>query len=356
MEDLPGDLEKEITGRSLPKASKRRPKWTLLFVGDDGRTRSVRPFKGLFYLFVGILMISLAANAVLYVFHRDGLKEKRRLAGEVNRLRQQVDTLRYDKDVLMARMVMTRTKVKEAPTAPKSPKAPVKSPEEPKSVPARGRTEEVKPIQKAAAPETSVSPSPTAAEAPPPEAPASRVSVAELRVFRSEANANTVIVRFNLRKTDGANENVSGHAFAVLRLPEDDSRVRTRYVTMPWASLDTGTPKPTSQGQYFSISRFKPMKFERRNIKGLEQFSRLTVYVFDTAGGVLLEKEFSIQIPAVETVLAPEAAPVQTSSPDTTETPASETVQPSTPETVESETPETIEPATPENVETPENT
>ncbi|CAB5133761.1 hypothetical protein D3OALGA1CA_3399 [Olavius algarvensis associated proteobacterium Delta 3] len=110
MEDLPGDLEKEIANRSLPKPSKRRPNWTLLFVGDDGRTRSIRPFKGLFYLFAGILMISLGANVILYVLHKDGLKETRRRTAEINQLRQQVDTLRYDKDVLMARMVMTRTR------------------------------------------------------------------------------------------------------------------------------------------------------------------------------------------------------------------------------------------------------
>ena len=175
MEDLPGDLEKEITGRSLAKPSKRRPKWTLLFVGDDGRTRSVRPFKGLFYLFVGILMISLSANGILYVFHKDGLKENKRLAGEVNQLRQQVDTLRYDKDVLMARMVMTRTKVKESSDAPKPPEKPVKVAEAPKAIPAEDSTEVAKTIQKPVEPEPPASASIGAGSSTPPETPSPSV-------------------------------------------------------------------------------------------------------------------------------------------------------------------------------------
>ena len=303
MEDLPGDLEKEVAGRSIPKPSKRRPQWTLLFVGDDGRTRSVRPFKGLFYLFVGILMMSLITNAVLYVYHKDGLREKRRLTGELNQLRQQVDTLRYDKDVLMARMVMNQTRreipeatpaaPEETSTAPSEPEAPRR--EIPKAPP--------EPLETMAEPEVPA-PQPTTTASNPPQEPTNRVSVEALSVSRSEASENTVLVRFNLRKTDGESENVSGHAFVVLRLAEDAAR--TRNVTIPWVSLDNGTPSPTSRGQYFSISRFKPMKFERRNIKRLEQFSRLTVYVFNADGGLLLEQEHPVALPQVEVTETPE--------------------------------------------------
>jgi len=339
MEDLPGDLEKEITGWSLPKPSKRRPKWTLLFVGDDGRTRSIRPFKGLFYLFLGILMISLAANAILYVFHRDGLKEKRRLAGELNQLRQQVDTLRYDKDVLMARMVMTRTRVKDSPPAPKPSEGPVEVSPEPDADPVDVPTEKTAPPKTVAALESS---RPTvSADSQPSEDPPVGVSVDELRVSRSETSEKTVFVHFNLRKIGRGNSNVSGRAFVVLRLAKDHAR--TRNLTIPWASLDDGLPAPTSRGQYFSISRFKPMKFERRNVKRLEQFSRLTVYVFDTAGELMLEKEFPVEITAM--------APVEVSTPETETPTAPEKVEMSAPEAVEVPVPEQVEEPEPENNE-----
>jgi len=339
MEDLPGDLEKEVAGRSVPKPSKRRPKWTLLFVGDDGRTRSVRPFKGLFYLFVGILVVSLIANVALYVFHKDGLKENKRLAGELNQLRQQVDTLRYDKDVLMARMVMTQTRRETGPAPPVPPEKPAAIPPEPEASPRKTPSEPPEPMVAAAEPD--IPGSPQSAIAPPPEAPKVRVSVESLNVSRSEVNDNTVLVRFNLRKMNQGSDNISGHAFVVLRLAE--SEARTRNVTIPWASLDNGTPSPTSRGQYFSISRFKPMKFERRNIKRLEQFSRLTVYVFNAEGDLLLEEEHPMALPEVKMVQPPAPERVELPPPEQTETP--------TPENVETPTPENIDMPTPENNE-----
>lgn len=338
MEDLPGDLEKEITDRSLPKPSKRRPNWTLLFVGDDGRTRSIRPFKGLFYLFIGILMISLGANVILYVLHKDGLKETQRRTAEINQLRQQVDTLRYDKDVLMARMVMTQTRAAKPPTPPKTPAA---APPDPVVPPGRALTEEAVSVKTVAEPARSAPQKATAS--PRPETSQARVSLAELDISRSEATENTVLVRFNLRKIGTESENISGHAFVVLKLAEDDPRPRN--ITIPWASMDSGKPAPTTRGQYFSISRFKPMKFERRRIRGLEQFSRLTVYVFDTGGGLLLEKEFPVEIPPPE--------PVEVLASENVEAPARETSGVPEPESVESPAPETSGVPESENAEVP---
>lgn len=284
-------------------------------------------------------MISLGANVILYVLHKDGLKETRRRTAEINQLRQQVDTLRYDKDVLMARMVMTRTRVAKPPKPPEAPKpveAPAAAPPAPAVPPARALTGETVLVKAVAEPERS-SPQNTT-ESPRAQESQARVSLTDIDISRSEANENTVQVQFNLRKIGNQSETVSGHAFVVLRLAEDDPRPRN--VTIPWASLDSGKPAPTSRGQYFSISRFKPMKFERRNIRGLEKFSRLTAYVFDTAGGLLLEKEFPVRIPPPEPVEATASESVEVPAPETSGVPESEIIEAPAPGDVEETAPE----------------
>jgi hypothetical protein len=63
---------------------------------------------------------------------------------------------------------------------------------------------------------------------------------------------------------------------------------------MPWAAIESGRPSPPNRGQFFSISRFKPMNFETKSIPDPDRIAQLTVFVFDTRGELLLKQDFQL--------------------------------------------------------------
>ncbi len=303
MEDSPGNIQSDLSDRRLPRPSKRNPRWTLLFVGDHGQTVSVRRFKGVLYLLVALLLLALGTAGGLYLVNRQTVAENHRLAAEVGRLRSEVSSLRYDKDVLTARLVLTEAEVKKHGGSEEP------APEE-KTQDEQAGGESSAEQPPAAEPERSDSgsaASEAAAGSPPPEAAvpsgpsegesdARAVSVENLEISR-EQDPSLVRVNFIIRKDDPEPESVSGHAFVVLK-PEGDSSPED-WVTMPSAAIESGRPSPVRRGQYFSIARFKPMKFERRDMRNPGRFDQATVFVFNTHGQLLLKQDFRI----------PEAAP-----------------------------------------------
>jgi hypothetical protein len=71
-------------------------------------------------------------------------------------------------------------------------------------------------------------------------------------------------------------------------------------VLIPWAKVEGGRPSPASRGQFFSIARFKPMTFETTGVSNPGRFDLLTVYIFNTRGELILEKDFSITAKEVD--------------------------------------------------------
>ena len=318
MEDLPGNLQSDLKAKRIPRPLKRSSRWTLLFVGDHGQTVSVRRFKSLFYLLMGLLLVAVGAAAGLYLFNRQTFDENQRLRAETSRLREAVEALRYEKDVLTARLVLTEAGFqKESPEAPPPPAPPAQEAKGPSNASGeeKGSPEKASAPEPEAAPEPQPEPEPVpvqefpAEQAPAPgeqtetgqehagEVESPPVSVENLAVVH-EQDRPLLRVTFLVRKGDAEPESVSGHAFVVLKQQNDSSG--DSWVLIPWAKVEEGRPSPANRGQFFSISRFKPMKFETTGVSDPGRFDLLTVYIFSTGGELILEKDFSMTAEEVE--------------------------------------------------------
>jgi hypothetical protein len=79
------------------------------------------------------------------------------------------------------------------------------------------------------------------------------------------------------------------------------------WLAMPDVRLVNGEPGG-ERGQAFRISRFRDMEIEAMGQADPSSFKAATVYVFDSSGAKILEKDFPIDLPAPK----PDPAPVST--------------------------------------------
>ena len=79
----------------------------------------------------------------------------------------------------------------------------------------------------------------------------------------------------------------------VLKHDRDD---RKQWFAIPSVSLVSGKPSRIRRGQYFSIARFKAMKFQHKYSGDPKRFQYVTVFIYNADEKLLLESEFPITV------------------------------------------------------------
>ena len=114
----------------------------------------------------------------------------------------------------------------------------------------------------------------------------SSVSISAFSISKGSDDQG-VVVKFNIKNTTQNAKEVSGRVFCVLN-PADTTT--DKWVVIPeGGSIQGGVPGPYNQGHYFSISRFKPVKFSVHTTTPLQNFSNASVFIFDETEKLLLE-------------------------------------------------------------------
>ncbi len=304
MKRLSGNRVKELNGIAVPKPKKRTNRWTLLFVEDRGKVISVRRFKGLAITLTFAVVIVVALAVGLYFLYNSEAEENRSLIKALGVSRQKVKSLQDEKELLMVRLVLAESKIKAGRieteektiekktdlSKDKSASAAIKPPvpdikkvvETVKEVPAE------KEVLIAAVEEDE----PDISEPSMPDAEPQMVSIEELIVLNTLENDNLKIT-FKLRKIDQNTETISGHAFVILKHDRVD---RKQWFAIPSVSLVSGKPSRIRRGQYFSIARFKTMKFQNEYSGDPNRFQYITVFIYNADEKLLLEREFPITV------------------------------------------------------------
>ena len=281
------------------KRSKTDQRWTLLFIGNHGKTITLKQFKSIVLLSGLVLVASIAITIGLLYFSFNVHQKKGRLEVELQDLKDQVKALRYEKDVLMTKLVLaeSRTKQMPAPNKKKPPAPNKKKPNVPDALPDKKAQSEKpqKPVRIAAAKNDP----PVEKAAPPPAA--APVPVAELSVdienFKviPKKDENLLRIQFKIKNTTPKSQRVSGHTIVVLK---PDSSGRDRWLTIPTMALSNGKPTGRRRGYPFGINYFKTMRLKTNLPKSPEIYRNATVYVFTKQGELLLEKNFPVNLPA----------------------------------------------------------
>jgi len=291
MENFPRDLEKEINRRQPRRSSPRAVQWSLLMISDQGRTLTISHFRGVAAITIVIVAVALAASVTLWGLYEDAFDQNRRLKQKINRIQRQMVSLKYEKEVLLADRVVAESKIRELNEhleegkKPDSPQAAV--------FPAADHAQ-TEPQNEAVGlphpPPPGEPRNPAAAQADPVQ---SAVVAVDNLSAAHDSDRGLLRIEFILKNIGPASQAISGRAFVVLKTDDDDT---AQWTLLPAGSLTAGQPSRVRRGQYFSILRFKSMRFDTAAAPDVDRFKRATILIFDTSGELLLQEEFPITI------------------------------------------------------------
>ena len=257
-------------------------RWTLLFLGSRGKTVTFHHFKAVVVTAVLILLASAAVSAWFWSQNRSVRLENRGLREEIENMKQAVASVRDEKDILTARLVVAESRVAEFMEKT----VPVKKPKDkqpPRQEPAKKQTAALSVAEK-------------------PEPPFS-VDVQNFIVY-FEPDINTLRVEYKLLNTGRKGNPVSGRTMVILK--EDEERPDD-WLVMPPVPLEDNRPKG-NRGKYFSINRFRTVRFKANDQIGPDQYKSAAVFVFSSKGTLLLEKMFPVGLQS-KTLTIVEPAP-----------------------------------------------
>ena len=335
--DIFSEISKnEGRSSSAGKRSRSDRRWTLIFIGNHGKTITLNRFKGMVVLACVVVAISIAIAGGLLYLSLNVRQDKKLLESEIQDLKAQIQAIRYEKDVLMTKLVLAQSRSKAGPA-----KAPSK-PTEPET-PQQNTSEAEKPEQSAQRAKIQESPSPEK-NADSPAAlnqtePGLSVALENFKIT-PRVDENLLRVQFKIKNTTPNAQRVSGHAIVVLK---GEQLAPGRWLPIPRVSLSDGKPTGKQRGYTFGINYFKTMRFKANLPKSLSVYQTATVFIFTRKGDLLLEQDFPVNfstgLPAAASkpsLATPAGATQPSSSPTAVGPPAAVSNPPATPPPTES--------------------
>jgi len=269
------------------KRSKQDRRWTLLFIGNHGRTLTLKRFKGIVILAMIVLAVSIGVSAGFFVWNQKIIMDNHDLKDDLENLNKRLDALRHDKDILMTRLVLAESRVQESLDGK------TEKPATDESSDQEQRVSENDDKSSQAAAKSVVLPAPKQVEPQPNGAPTvSGLSVAiENFQILNHSDDNRLKVLFKIKNTSPNSQKVSGHVIVVLKGEQ------TNWLPIPWISLVDGRPTGNQRGHSFGINYFKTMRLSTRSPQFPEKFQTASVYVFTSEGVLLLEQGYPVKLP-----------------------------------------------------------
>ena len=285
--------QNEIEQRIQQAKSKRvKPdrRWTLLFIGDHGRVITLKRFKGFVFLAGLVFVFSLAAIVLLLWRSQSIGNKNEKLESSLEVFQKRIQTLRHEKEILMARLVLAESRVKE-----NIDNTPVTEAPKPWLAKKQNEPAQKKSVEVVAKTKETPAPDPPAKPKPAPEPPENSLSVdvEDFNILKM-SNPDKFKIQFKIKNTSPNSQRVSGHAIVVLK--GDDLKPRM-WLAVPPMGLVGGKPTGQQRGGSFSINYFRTMRFTTNTPQSPLDYNKATVYVYTGKGQLLLEQEFPAEIP-----------------------------------------------------------
>jgi len=283
----------ENGGRSVKAGRRTKPdkRWTILFIGNHGKTITLKRFKGMVILTCLVLCISIAIAVGLLYLSLNIRQEKNQLESDLQDLKAQIKAIRYEKDVLMTKLVLAESRSKTSPAKipPKQTEITHQQQKSNENEESRQSSQLAKVQESAPAERKDV---PTAAEKQPKTEPS--VAVEGFKIF-PRVDENLLRVQFKIKNTSLGSQRVAGHAIVVLN---GEQRQQKKWLPIPAVSLSGGRPTGRQRGYTFGINNFKTMRLKANLPKSIEIYQKATVFIFTPKGDLLLEQDFPVHLPA----------------------------------------------------------
>jgi hypothetical protein len=293
--------EQREAAESMPRRTKPDKRWTILFIGDHGKVVTLKRFKSFAFIAGFIFVLTLAAIILLFWYNQNLSRKSDELQSSLDVLQKRIKALRHEKDILMARLVLTESRVKEN-------LGETNEDQEQKALPTHKQNTssqnlETQPFeikQKAFATTPAVKPEVVA------KPPKIHLSVdVENFVVQHVTDPNKLKIQFKVKNTSPNSNRVSGHTIVVLK--NDDLQPKM-WFSIPPTGLVDGKPTGKQRGHRFAISYFRTMRFTANVPQALEEYNTATVYVYAEDGEFLLEKDFPVDFATQKPASPPPSA------------------------------------------------
>jgi hypothetical protein len=274
--------------------SYRETRWHLLRVGKNGSLKPFMHLKGLAVFLAILIFIMTGTIGWLLVAWLDTRQIMMVSQERVVSQEGVMESVRNEKDVILARLVIAESKLKTIvsgssmekqveSTVVKEEKAvalkPVPTPAVSlKSTPPKGVKEKKKEPEKSLAPVTSEI-----------DMIIEKVTADNLFICavpeETKLNIEFKVINMGTRK-----QPVSGHAFVILK---DAHAEQDKWMVVPRAMLMDGRPVQ-SRGQRFRIYNYRTIKFKvPHENPGL--FAQATIFIFKDTGELIFERDFTLE-------------------------------------------------------------
>ena len=285
-----------------------------MFIGDHGDVVTLKRFKAIVFGAGSLFVLAVLSVIVLLFINKGTLTQNKDLQKRFKDSEKQIEKLRHEKEILMARLVLAESKVKETPAGVQKNENEVKAPDRiADQPPVASKSGTARAAQKKPPVSRATSPKPPFNETGDTQ-PLLSVAVENFEVSR-EKDTENLNAQFKIKNTSPELRRVAGHAVIVLK---GDDLQKNKWLVMPSVGLAGEKPSGRS-GRKFSIQRFRTMSFKSKAPIHSDQFQTAAVYVFTRNGQLLLEQDFSITLPP---------APVRSAEPPAAQTADSGTEAP----------------------------
>ncbi len=277
MENISRNLEKDVNKLKIPEQEKRKKRWTLLMIADNGKVVMLKGYK---FFLGGLFALLLTATGVaiaLSYLYMNLKSENTHLIADSSEAKQQVDELKDEMDLLMARLIVTESKIESIHAEDPPPPAKKDSAKNDVATVTTTPPPLAKPPEKV---EDDVNQT------------SNIVEIKNFKVFRIQGTSN-LRVRFDIKKIAPGNEAISGRTFIILKKKGDPQEA---WSILPSVSLRNGIPALKHRGQFFSISRFKHVNYKVDNFAFAKEYDTGTVIVFSTTGEMILKNTIPFKL------------------------------------------------------------
>jgi len=303
VEDLSRELEDEIEKKANSAQTKHKNEKKLFFIDEFGTIQSAQWIRK---IVVAMGIISLVSIISAYWFYRSYSainKDNKVLVETLSHEKKRIDSLVEEKEILLARLVLSglmpegQAVGKETESSTPAVPGPAREAENNTSL-------DTEPLQKASVPDQretvyALEEAADTGEETLHESQNERfekidtkITIEDFKVSKDRGSAD-IQVRFDIRNISSSVKNLSGHVFVILK---PDEEVESDWLVTPSVSIENGIPAIPSQGQFFSISHFKPMRFRIKSQEEPDTFKHAVVVVFDgNDSEIILMKEISLQ-------------------------------------------------------------
>jgi LysM repeat protein len=346
MKDLPMNQSRKVSTPKKPiRGSRSDRRWALLFIGEHSKTIAFNHLKAIIVVTaLFILALGGLAGGLAYLLQR-AAGDIRTLKNKVVELNQAMQSLRDEKDILMARLVLTESISGQKPSKTKHPGKRKDKPDAEKAVLNPSNTTGTaamvrngeKTVYHTVEPGDSLyaigfrynvsvdqlrrlnhiegdstlhpgdrlvikfesgpvdQPPVEAGQRMPQTAGAGGKDIgADVRNFTTvyEMDTKALRVEYVIRNDGSKSQQISGQTVVVLKNEEDSPN---DWLVLPPVPLESGKPDG-KLGSPFSIYNFRTIRFKVNDQENADRFTLATVFVFSTNGNLVLEKEFPVSI------------------------------------------------------------